>query len=425
VVSALLQAIRDEPHVAEKVCYAVGQLAQGFRGADPSPLSPYFKDLVSALLEAAARPLASAEAVRLQTQAFEAVNEVVRASAPEAAPLVAQLLPVVLGKLGELLTGAAAGSEGAERQEEMAGLLCGVVTVVVQHLTEQGEAARGLVLGYADAIMQTLLRVFADRPGAATEATLTAGAMTHACEAGFAKYLDALFPVLERGLQAAGDWQACAVPVGLLSDVCRAVEAGVLPYCDRIMLCLLRNLQSDEVHRKVKPIILSVFGDVALAAEDRFEVYLAHVIQMLQSAAGLSLAQQAAAAGGDEGAAEYNAELRLGILEAWAGMFNGLSKPRADQYLSQYAPGLIEFVEAVAADEGADPPVLKAAAALLGDVASKLTGVGVLFQQKPFVQAFLGRCAEEEEMEDTARWASAMVGAAQAAAAQAAQQPAA
>jgi hypothetical protein len=109
---------------------------------------------------------------------------------------VAQLLPVVLGKLGELLTGAAAGSEGAERQEEMAGLLCGVVTVVVQHLTEQGEAARGLVLGYADAIMQTLLRVFADRPGAATEATLTAGAMTHACEAGFAKYLDALFPVL-------------------------------------------------------------------------------------------------------------------------------------------------------------------------------------------------------------------------------------
>ena len=54
VVEALLKAIRDAPHIAEKVCYAVSQLAAGFPGDEQrgtSPLSPYFKDIVSALLE--------------------------------------------------------------------------------------------------------------------------------------------------------------------------------------------------------------------------------------------------------------------------------------------------------------------------------------------------------------------------------------
>lgn len=35
---------------------------------------------------------------------------------------------------------------------------------------------------------------------------------------------------------------------------------------------LLTNLQSSEVHRNIKPQILSAFGDIALAIGDRFEV---------------------------------------------------------------------------------------------------------------------------------------------------------
>jgi hypothetical protein len=53
IVGALLESIKDEPHIAEKVCYALSQLAAGFRdSAATSPLSPYFKDIVQALLEA-------------------------------------------------------------------------------------------------------------------------------------------------------------------------------------------------------------------------------------------------------------------------------------------------------------------------------------------------------------------------------------
>ncbi len=53
IVGVLLGAIRDMPHIAEKVCYAMAQLAAGFKDDDSTSLfSPYFKDIVGALLEA-------------------------------------------------------------------------------------------------------------------------------------------------------------------------------------------------------------------------------------------------------------------------------------------------------------------------------------------------------------------------------------
>ena len=51
VVSTLLESTRDEPHIAEQICYALSQLAAGFKDNDTSLFSPYFADIVQALLQ--------------------------------------------------------------------------------------------------------------------------------------------------------------------------------------------------------------------------------------------------------------------------------------------------------------------------------------------------------------------------------------
>jgi len=80
--------------------------------------------------------------------------------------------------------------------------------------------------------------------------------------------------------------------VGVLSDISRAIEDQLFPYCNRIMQILLENLQSNEVNRNVKPHIISAFGDIALAIGDKFEYYIQHVVSMLQSAQVLTVSWQ-------------------------------------------------------------------------------------------------------------------------------------
>lgn len=57
----------------------------------------------------------------------------------------------------------------------------------------------------------------------------------------------------------------CLSTVGVLGDVCRNVDDGIYPYCDDIMSLLIQNLGREDVHRTIKPQILSTFGDIAIA----------------------------------------------------------------------------------------------------------------------------------------------------------------
>ena len=191
----------------------------------------------------AARPADLAEQTRLQTQAFEAINEVVRASAADTTPMVVQLLPLLVGKLQETLSLPGGSAEAAERQREIqvrdcvpvclrvrtqlfwveAGsrrvgvaahllaqcealcvepaterltapahlplalpwpclqtLLCGATLVIVQKLSE-GEATKAGVKQYADQIMETLLAIFACRKASVHEEAMLAVVSAGSC----------------------------------------------------------------------------------------------------------------------------------------------------------------------------------------------------------------------------------------------------
>ena len=83
----------------------------------------------------------------------------------------------------------------------MQGLLCGVLQVVIQKLSESDSAKTGL-LEKADSIMQALLGVFQCHAGSVhEEAMLAVGALTYACAQSFTKYMQSFYPVLKLGLE--------------------------------------------------------------------------------------------------------------------------------------------------------------------------------------------------------------------------------
>ena len=109
----------------------------------------------------------------------------------------------------------------------------------------------------------------------------------------------------------------CHAAVGLVGDICRSVGSRVLQWSDEMMEVLLSNLGDNSVHRLVKPQILSVFGDMALATGPEFRKYLDHVLQTLMQAS------QAQVDRSDYDLLDYLNELREGCLEAYTGIIQG------------------------------------------------------------------------------------------------------
>ncbi|EFJ08161.1 hypothetical protein SELMODRAFT_185511 [Selaginella moellendorffii] len=341
ILSVLLESIKDAPNVAEKVCGAIHAVAVGYDDSLTStggsnPLSPFFQNIVQALLAAADRE--DAAETRLRIAAYETLNDVVKCSSDDTVAVV----------------------------------------------------------------------VFACRSATVhEEAMLAIGALADAIGVEFGKYMQEFYRYLEMGLQNFEEYQVCAVTVGVVGDICRALEDKVLPFCDGIMTQLLKDLGSNQLHRSVKPPIFSCFGDIALAIGENFEKYLSYAMPMLQSAAELSVMQAA----GDDEMLDYNNQLRTGILEAYSGIFQAFkgTKPEA---MMPYVAGILQFIESVYQDKERDDVVLKAAVGVMGDMADCLAGTSAqFFRNSAFYKDFLDEClsSDDHRLKETAEWAQATI----------------
>lgn len=442
-VAALIAATGDEPHIADKACYAVSQLALaasdaaavadsagGGAGGGLPPAT--VQAMMSALFALADRcaPIPDAAAGRAAASAYEALNEVVRASPPDATPLVGALLPATLAKLAAALRAPVASPDARARRADLVSLLCGVLTVALQRLASD-DAGKGVAAGHADAVMEAVLAVLASASAdgaadggggtAAEEALLTAGALTFAVGPRFAAYLPAFAPPLDAALGAPADVAACTVAVGVLGDVARAVDAALAPYAPRLMETLLTVLRSPEVPREVKPPILSSFGDVALALGPAFAPFASTVLPTLAAAAALAAQAAAAASPDDDDALEYVDALRGGVTEAYSGVFNGLTAdagaratpPDAAAALAAAAPAALDFCADVASRaDGAEPGVVRGVVSLAGDVAAAVPGVGPALTARPTLTAFVAAAARAGDggLQQAGAWAMAAIG---------------
>lgn len=296
----------------------------------------------------------------------------------------------------------------------MQGLLCSTLQVIIQKLNpnslehmEMDEAVRASVtqcsqamVASSDALMQAFLAVFRCRSATVhEEALLAVGALIDACGASFIKYLQHFYPFVEMGLRNFEQYQVCIVTVSVVGDLCRALQQQLLPYCDGIVTLLLQDLQSNELHKSVKPPILSAFGDLALALGPEFAKYLPVAVNMLQSAAQHCLLIQPAEE--DDEAVEYLNQLRSGILEAYAGVLQGVkdeSDPSRLAVLTPYADHVLVFIEKIHTADNADETVTRNAVAVLGDMADAMPAtVGPLFRQRTFYQDMLKECNEQQD----------------------------
>lgn len=405
VLGVLLEGTKDVPNVAEKACGAIYYLAQGFEDVDSSSfdLTPYLTEIISALIAAADRT--DPTDTKLRSSAYETLNEVVRcAKVPETAQIIQQLLHVIMNKMSQSFDLPI----DKEKQGELQALLCGVLQVIIQKLSNTDDT-KPIVIQVADQIMILFLKIFASRSSTVLEeAMLAIGALAYATGPDFGKYMSEFYKYLEMGLQNFEEYQVCSISVGVVGDICRALDDKILPYCDGIMALLLKDLSSAELHRSVKPPIFSCFGDIALAIGAQFEKYLGYAIPMMQSASEVCAQMDT----NDDEIMEYGNLLRRSIFEAYSGILQGFKDAKPD-LLVPHARHLLQFLEIVFRDKQRDEGVTKAAIAVLGDLADALgPNAKIFLKDCSFCADFIHECLEsgDPQLKNTAMWTQGMIG---------------
>jgi importin subunit beta-1 len=220
------------------------------------------------------------------------------------------------------------------------------------------------------------------------------------------KYLSAFMPFLMQGLNSVEAQSLCTVSVGVLVDVCSSVGRDIQPYCDEVMGSLRNVLQDSNVTRDVKPVVISAFGDVAMAIEAAYEPYLQVSVMMLMQAA-----QQSAPPDDEELVAFINT-LRLSILEAYSGIVMGLAGGSKLELVLPHVSEILGFLRFLASPESnRDEDVLHKAVTLLGDIAQHMGAHNLVRQHmtQPFVAQLVNDAMEDPSLRDAAVWTQSLI----------------
>jgi importin subunit beta-1 len=225
----------------------------------------------------------------------------------------------------------------------------------------------------------------------------------------FIKYMSVFQPILLQGLSNHEEYQVCIVAVGVVGDLCRALENQMINYSDDIIRCLLHNLRNPNIHRQVKPPVLSCLGDIALAVGGNFDKYLEVTVTMLLQAQNVC---SVVSPEEDDDTIDYINQLRESILEAYSGIIQGLNDANKANMLIQYVPGIVHFLESLASCVSKDDSVLKHAVGVVGDLAHAI-GAPAAQHLKPrtLIQNLIreGLRSSDDQTKETAEWAKGVV----------------
>jgi len=376
LLEALVTGLASEPRVASNVCWAFTSLADAaYEQADcgdedetPATycLSAFFSPIVEKLLWTTDREDAGAS--NLRAAAYEAIMEMMKNSPKDCYDTVQKTMVIILQRLQQVQQMESHIQSQSDRIQfnDLQSLLCATLQSVLRKV----EPAHAPAI--SDTIMTALLQMFQSSTqtrsgGVQEDALMAVSTLVEVLGDGFIKYMDAFKPYLLIGLKNTAEYQVCHAAVGLVGDICRAMGGRVAQWTDEVMEVLLSNLGDNSVHRTVKPQILSVFGDIALAVGPEFRKYLEHVLQTLMQAS------QAQVDRSDYDMLDYLNELREGCLEAYTGIIQGLkgdgTSPSPDLGIVQpHVSYIVQFITVVARDSEHSDASVAASAGLIGDL---------------------------------------------------------
>ena len=328
LLEGLVMGLSDEPRVANNACWSLSSIAVAamdlIRPQDDEDaivetycLSKYFEPIIEKLLTTTER--GDANQNNLRSAAYEALMEMIKNSPKDCYSTVQKTTIVILNRLESVIQLENSIQNSSDRRQvfDLQSLLCATLQSVLRKVTPEDAPQ------ISDHIMRALLHMLSQNAESKVssvqeDAFLAVSTLIDVLGDKFLKYMETFKPVLLAGLRNFDEHQVCQAAVGVVGDLGRNINNKIMPYCDEIMVILLQGLANPKLNQTVKPLILSTFGDIALAIGSDFKKYADVVLSALHQA---SIAQVDP---NDYDMVDYLNDLREGCLDAYTGILQGL-----------------------------------------------------------------------------------------------------
>jgi importin subunit beta-1 len=328
LLEGLVIGLAAEPRVATNACWALSSMTEAAiemvrpnDDDDATPetycLSKYYDVIIEKLLATTERQDGTQN--NLRSAAYEALMEMIKNSAKDCYITVQKTTLVILNRLDSVIQLENSIQNSSDRRQvfDLQSLLCATLQSVLRKVTPEDAPQ------ISDHIMTALLHMLSQNTSSKAsnvqeDAFLALSTLIDVLGESFIKYMDAFKQNLFTGLRNFDEYQVCQAAVGVVGDLGRNLGNQILPYCDEIMTILLEGLISPKLNKAVKPLILSSFGDIALAIGVDFKKYADVVLSALHQASLIH------ADPNDFDLIDYFNDLREGCLDAYTGILQGL-----------------------------------------------------------------------------------------------------
>ncbi|NXJ43147.1 IMB1 protein, partial [Ciconia maguari] len=422
LLQCLMEGLSAEPRVASNVCWAFSSLAEAaYEAADVADdqeepatycLSSSFELIVQKLLETADRP--DGHQNNLRSSAYESLMEIVKNSAKDCYPAVQKTTLVIMERLQQVLQMESHIQSTSDRIQfnDLQSLLCATLQNVLRKVQHQD------ALQISDVVMASLLRMFqstAGSGGVQEDALMAVSTLVEVLGGEFLKYMDAFKPFLGIGLKNYAEYQVCLAAVGLVGDLCRALQSNILPFCDEVMQLLLENL-GVSVYLLISQLVTvglhtekKVGGGRSRSARHALKISAVHMSSRTLLKCAFLLPFQS-----DYDMVDYLNELREGCLEAYTGIIQGLKGDQENVHpdvmlVQPRVEFILSYIDHIAGDEDHTDGVVACAAGLIGDLCTAFgKDVLKLVEARPMIHELLteGRRSKTNKTKTLATWAT-------------------
>eukprot|EP00826_Nyctotherus_ovalis_P064804 TRINITY_DN9513_c0_g1_i22.p1 TRINITY_DN9513_c0_g1~~TRINITY_DN9513_c0_g1_i22.p1 ORF type:complete len:682 (+),score=170.16 TRINITY_DN9513_c0_g1_i22:520-2565(+) len=403
ITESLLESLKDSPRVSNQICFVLHNLAEAAKPPEENtsgPLSIYFKNILDALWMNSFRADAFADGVNLANSSLATFANMIQFSAADAHTTLIQVFQLLGDEFARTLQ---PGYRVPDKASEYQGYLCSAMQPTFVKLSGRITAED---LGN---LVELVLASFKQRVAVYDEGVLAMSGLIMASGRFFQPHMEKFGPYLVYALKNTEDVTLCRVAVGCVGDIARALEELVAGYLNQIMPVLMEILRNTETDRELKLIIITTLGDLGMATGGAFLPYLHDVLEMLKSAAQLSVELKA---NDDPDLVWYVQRLKESIIDAYVSLVYGVKVAQDTAIMDFYLPDIFKFIEYLCEGElDISQEFLKNIVGLIGDMGDLYGNRVKELLMQPFVKRVVGILdkATNRECKHVAAWTSNII----------------